>query len=1022
MMHKLISGHLTYLLPVVLSLPLTAKPVAAEIAPSTIDPSTSDRSSHFARQREDDSRRLNATNHSNEAKTLEEAGFSNQPILAVPLSISQTTDPQIPATSSDPPTPDLSVSPRFGGSFTTGPGVGYDSSFGGIEGFVPLSQIPGQTLTFLQGRVLLSTEDARLGGNLVLGYRTYNRQNNRILGGYLSYDIRDTGDSTFNQVGLGIESLGETIDFRANGYLPIGDTRQQTEDNSFNNSSFTPQAPNFQGNFLAIGILNQSTQIDRRFEAAMGGLDAEAGVKLARIGEAGALRGYGGLYYYDGAGTDGIVGVRGRLEARPTDNFQVGLSLQHDDKFGTNLVFSIAANFPGTRPRGANPQDEVVARLGDGVTRQENIVVDEQREFRVENNAITPVFATNPATNQPYLFQHVNLGVAGGNGTIETPFGTVQNALDVTRSDGNDIVYVQPGTNPGIPAFTIPDNVQVLSTGAVQVLPTVQIGNVQLPLSGAGVLPTVLPSGGNVPGVTIGNNTVLSGFAINNATNVGVGNEGSTGTGANPTSNVTIRDNQIAGSGAEGIRLSNVTGAINLSNNTITNSGVVAGGDGIRIANTSGQANVTITGNNTTGNRNTGITFLLNNTAQVTPTISGNTISDNGAQGIFISSLGGDPTNIAQLNNATISENTVSGNNSDGILLGVTANQIANNATIIGNQISNNTGAGITLFPIENAQATVTITENIISGTGAGEGIRHLIQNNAQATATISGNTISNTSVGISFDVGNNAQATTTISGNTISDNTSDGILFDLNDPADTAQLNNVRISENTIFGNGTGVNIGDRGNGISFFLGGTSSANNVTISRNQLSANNGAGIGLALRENSQASVTISANTISGNLNSGGGLLAGTGIAAGTFDNSTLRLLIDSNVINDNQASGILLSADDSSNIFSTVSNNILTNNSTNPGAGAGFGITGNFVAQSTGTNTTVCLNLANNTSINPNPAGADFNFFIDPNAQAQFLFAASGNSPGTINFLPINSPPPVDPARFTPLGNCPVP
>jgi hypothetical protein len=716
--------------------------------------------------------------------------------------------------------------------------VGYESSFGGIEGFVPLSQKPGRNIAFLQGRALLSTEDARLGGNVVLGYRTYSRQNNRTFGGYVSYDIRDTGNSTFNQVGLGVESLGDSIDVRANGYIPVGDTRRQTGESSSSNTSFTPQVPNFQGNYLAIGTLNQLTRVNRSYEAAMSGFDAEVGGKLARLGETGALRGYGGLYYYDAPGTAGIVGVRGRLEARPSDNFQLGLSVQTDDKFGTNVVFSVATNFPGTRPREARRQDEVVARLGEGITRQENIVVDEQTESRV-NSTTSPVIATNPATNQPYLFQHVNLGVAEGNGTFENPFGTVQNALNATRSDGNDIVYVQSGTNPGIPAFTIPDNVQVLSTGPNQVIPTVQVGNVQLPLSGTGVLPTILPSGSsNVPGVTMGNNTTLSGFAINNATDVGIGNEGSAGTGVNPISNVTIRDNQIAGSGTDGIRLSNVTGAVNLLNNTITNS---VTGDGIRIANTSGQANVTITGNNQiTGNSRAGIAFLLNNTARVSSTISGNTISNNALDGIFISRL--------------------------------------------------------------------------------------------------------------------------------------------IPDPTGSVQLNNVRISENTINGNG--------GNGINFRLGGTANANSVTFAENQISSNNGAGIAIDLVDNARAAVTTTGNTIFGNI-----------------------------------SSGIILQTDGSSNLFSTVSNNTLTNNNTNPGAGSVFGDSGNFVARSGGDNTRVCLNLANNASVNPNPAGADFNFLINPNASAQFLFTSSGNTPGTINFLSSNPVSPIDPTRFTtPLGDCVVP
>lgn len=110
-------------------------------------------------------------------RTLEQAGFSNQPIFVVPNLTAQTAAPA-PAAPSDP-TLDLRVLPRVGANFTTGPGVGYESFYGSVEGFVPLFQQPGENLAFLQGRALLSTEDARLGGNLVLGDRTYSRQSDR---------------------------------------------------------------------------------------------------------------------------------------------------------------------------------------------------------------------------------------------------------------------------------------------------------------------------------------------------------------------------------------------------------------------------------------------------------------------------------------------------------------------------------------------------------------------------------------------------------------------------------------------------------------------------------------------------------------------------------------------------------------------------------------------------------------------------------------------------------------------------
>ena len=138
--------------------------------------------------------------------------------------IAQTTDTNPDASlSSSTSAADLKITPRFGVGYSTS-GAGYDA-FTSVEGFVPLLQSPGSTLTFLEGRLLIDNE-ADFGGNLLLGHRVYNPKSDRILGGYISYDHRDTGSSSFNQFGAGFESLGESWDFRTNFYLSIGDTGQ----------------------------------------------------------------------------------------------------------------------------------------------------------------------------------------------------------------------------------------------------------------------------------------------------------------------------------------------------------------------------------------------------------------------------------------------------------------------------------------------------------------------------------------------------------------------------------------------------------------------------------------------------------------------------------------------------------------------------------------------------------------------------------------------------------------------------
>ena len=161
----------------------------------------------------------------------------------------QTTEEETAPAETTGSAADLKITPRLG--------VGYNSSaaghdgFGRFEGFVPLFQHPGSDLLFLEGRLLLDN-DAQLGGNILLGYRAFNPELNRSFGGYIGYDKRDTGDSTFHQIGLGLESLGEIWDFRLNGYLPVGDTRQVVASSTFDTGFQLAGTPIFQGNSLLL--------------------------------------------------------------------------------------------------------------------------------------------------------------------------------------------------------------------------------------------------------------------------------------------------------------------------------------------------------------------------------------------------------------------------------------------------------------------------------------------------------------------------------------------------------------------------------------------------------------------------------------------------------------------------------------------------------------------------------------------------------------------------------------------------
>lgn len=794
-------------------------------------------------------------------RTLNEFGKISPEVNVEPAQNPSLSSQETAQTTATPTESTVKILPRVGVNFTSGSGVGYSSSFTSLEGFLPLSSGTTNNLPFLEGRVLLSTENALLSSNLVLGYRTYNPKDNRILGGYVAYNTRDTGNSNFNQLGVGVESLGDW-DVRANAYIPVGDTRQKTQE-TISNNNLSLSEPVFQGNFLA-QTRTQQGQINRRFEAAMAGFDVEAGTKIARIGKTGELRGYAGLYYYDAPGSADILGFSTRLEARPTDNLRLGVSLSNDATYGTNLVLSVGANFPGTRPRNIGKENTVLARLGESVARNVNIVVDEQQEVESFTRQET-VFVTNPNTGQPWRFQHVNLGIGTGNGTFESPTGDVASALAVAQPE--DIVYVQPGTNPSIPAFQIPDRVQVLSTGPVQLINTVE-GNLQLPSSAAGVRPQVTGT------VTIGNRTTLSGFEIATTTGAGIA-------GTN-ISDVTIRENAIASSVSEGILLQNVTGQVAIANNTINNSGL----EGFS---------------------------LRNNQGQVTLLLTENSIANNGA-----AADDGDGVNVELSNSATgtfnIEKNAIANNSSNsGIADGIEI-RIFDNASgtfnVSNNQISRNQFKGINIQLDSTSAGTFNITNNSIQE-NLDDGITLQLNDQATGTFNISNNPeiSQNGLFGIAILLSDSTSGTFNITSNTIQENQNNGVNIQLNDTAaGTINVsNNQQIARNGLNGIFTTTN--------------ETSQLRLTIDSNQISDNSFTSLSINSFDSSNTFASVALNTLTG-----GSLGDLEVIASGVDDTICLRSRQNTigNLLLDDSLGGTIQAEDGIS------TNNIATSNVTN--------------------------------------------------------------------------------------------
>ncbi|MEO1401852.1 MAG: inverse autotransporter beta domain-containing protein [Cyanobacteria bacterium J06635_1] len=631
---------------------------------------------------------------------------------------------------------DLVIRPRFGLDFDTA-GSGAES-FGQFESFIPLWQNAGRELLFFQGQLLLDT-DENLGTNLQLGYRHYVPSSDRIFGGYVAFDKRGTDNASFDQLGIGVETLGENWDLRLNGFLPIGDQRELVDSNLVDAGT---QITNLQfiGNQLVGDAQQQQAEINR-FESALGGFDLELGTKLLDIGESGALRGFAGLYYYDGEGVDGSLGWRLRLQAEPTEYLRTGLSVQDDDIFGTTVRFNIGAAFPGYRATSAGADnDTVVARLGESIDRTGHIVIDEQTEVgevvAAEADVQTgPV--TNPATGEPWFFNHVTPDGAAGDGTFETPYNTVADATDTIPTDGNGIIYIADSNGAVIAEdLTIPGGVQLLSTGPEQFIAGFDESiEIQLPFSGSGDFPII--DGTVTMGSSPNGPTVLGGFDIQNDAGPGV-----------------IADSLL--------------GDIVISDNIVTTAGEEASaGIDIDVDDSTTAGGITILNNVVNAADDDSIEIDINDTTLTGDiVISGNTLNSTEESEYSDDSIDIDTYYATIIGDISISGNTLTADEG-GVDLDFNYSTTTGDVEISGNTIDAG-DTGVDVYAYESTlTGDITVTDNEIANSGISASFE---DSDLTGDITISENVIEN---GYSYGIGLNNFRTTldgdvVISGNVI--------------------------------------------------------------------------------------------------------------------------------------------------------------------------------------------------------------------------------------------------------------
>ncbi|MCH7987898.1 MAG: inverse autotransporter beta domain-containing protein, partial [Planctomycetes bacterium] len=241
--------------------------------------------------------------------------------------------------------------PWIGFSHMAGNGVGYQNSFSTIQGFIPIPLNDGDSLLFADLNYRLNNI-GESGGNVGIGFRHYNNVFNRTFGGYLYFDQSDTPSNEFSQLSVGLETLGEYIDFRTNVYLP----------SIFNDGPELANKPGrFRDNFFFVPT-----------ETAMSGIDMEIGGPVPLIPTSSELKVFGGWYLFDSKRSKKFYGWKARIEARITKTMAMNLSVQHDDEFETTVNFGVLFQFPFSKERGHRKVED---RLTDPVEKLRNVVL-----------------------------------------------------------------------------------------------------------------------------------------------------------------------------------------------------------------------------------------------------------------------------------------------------------------------------------------------------------------------------------------------------------------------------------------------------------------------------------------------------------------------------------------------------------------------------------------------------------------------------------------------------------------------
>lgn len=643
-------------------------------------------------------------------------------------------------------------------------------------------------MTFIDGQVTMNDE-SNVGYNLGIGYRwmslpifPFSPDAQKIAGVSIWSDGLSKGDGTFfPQIGGSLELLGEHLDLRANGYVPLGEGTQTRD-------------------FFQTGVLTYS---GNNLATQLQGV-ADTSLTVGEIELAGRIANYdawvfGGGYGFNGGPFDGGGGKVG-LRGYATPDLMVSVAIANDSEFDTNTLVNLTWFIGRTRAENC-PRGELSDRFREPVIRNNYVALQQSTVFAAGGPLLN-------ADGTPFSIVHVDSTAApGGNGTFENPLNSISNIL--ANSKTGDIVLAHGGS-----VFTgqsaVLQNEQIfIGEGGNNPFTVTQFGGrtFTLPETAPGALAGPVPQINNPvgAGVTLADNNTVRNLSFS-------GGASAITTSASGSNNMTLRDLTIANTTGNAINLVsvvapdaddlddddnltetfNMLGTVAINNVTFSGSGdhdIFINGDATGADTTRAEV-ITINNIKSTGAANESL--AISNTTNVTGSSTNVTRYDynggttTGGGGILLTNTG---------SSTTITESKFTGGDGPAIHADGTIGAVAFGST---NKISNITGDAVV---IENNTGTVNVSSGIETANTINGGAVRIVSN--QGAVTIGGSIAANNDE--SLDI-LNARAAINVGGvntgpnggNTLITNTgtTDAIRI-VDDGTDAGTSNNVAITIN---------------------------------------------------------------------------------------------------------------------------------------------------------------------------------------------------------------------------------